>query len=131
MAWERMATQEKQEAELDDLVLSLARMAPAIKSVQQIADANLGDTATEMLNLIEDGSLFILNYKSQTILGTVPAKAWRSMSDSNVQDQINDLVGKFNRLREEFDTRVGTQTLVLGAETLEVGTQALAAVHSN
>ncbi|KAG9074979.1 hypothetical protein FRC06_010347, partial [Ceratobasidium sp. 370] len=122
-----MEKQEKQDAELDELVQSLARMTPAIESVQQIADANLEDTATEMLNLIEDASLFILNYKSQTIFdltGAVPAKAWRSMRDSSVQDEINELVSKFKRLREEFDTRVGTQIL-------QVATKTHAAVHSN
>ncbi|KAG8704302.1 hypothetical protein FRC08_002303 [Ceratobasidium sp. 394] len=133
-AWEHMEKLEKQDAELDDLVLSLARMTPAIESVQQIADANLEDTATEMLNLIEDASLFILSYKSQTVF----EKAWQSTVNSNTRDQINDVVNKFRRLKEEFDTRVGTQTLVVGqetlavgVETLKVGAQVLAAVHSN
>ncbi|KAG9077845.1 hypothetical protein FS749_010211 [Ceratobasidium sp. UAMH 11750] len=148
---QHMEKLEKQDAELDDLVLSLARMTPAIESVQQIADANLEDTATEMLNLIEDASLFILSYKSQTVFGaceqgkvntrshsSVPEKAWQSTVNSNTRDQINNVVNKFRRLKEEFDTRVGTQTLVVGqetlavgVETLKVGAQALAAVHSN
>ncbi|KAG8719047.1 hypothetical protein FRC08_003792 [Ceratobasidium sp. 394] len=68
-AWEHMEKQEKQAAELDDLVQSLARMAPTIESVQRIADANLGDTTTAILNLIEDASLFILNYKSRNAFG--------------------------------------------------------------
>ncbi|KAG8732043.1 hypothetical protein FRC10_001282 [Ceratobasidium sp. 414] len=126
-AWEHMEKQEKQDTELDDLVQSFARMTPTIESVRQIANANLEDTATEMLNLIEDASLFILNYKSQANL----ERTWRSMIDSRTQDQTGDLITKFTRLKEEFDTRVGTQTLAVGAETLKVGTEALAAVHSN
>ena len=64
-----MEQQEKRAAELDDLVRSLARTSPTIESVQRIADANLGDTVMAMLNLIEDASLFILNYKSRNAFG--------------------------------------------------------------
>ncbi|KAG9074611.1 hypothetical protein FRC06_010571, partial [Ceratobasidium sp. 370] len=129
-----MENQEKQDAELDNLVLSLARMTPAVESVRQIADPNLEDTATEMLKLIEDASLFILNYKSRTILG----KTWYSIVNSSAQDEISDLVNKFTRLKGECDTRVGTQTLIVGAETLavgaetlQVGTRTLNTIHSN
>ncbi|KAG8692328.1 hypothetical protein FRC08_009843 [Ceratobasidium sp. 394] len=82
-------------------------MAPTIESVQRIADANLGDTVTAMLNLIEDASLFILNYKSRNAF----AQTLHSIIDSAAQDRIRDFIQQFRNLREEFDSRVGTQTL--------------------
>ncbi|KAG8717427.1 hypothetical protein FRC08_007514 [Ceratobasidium sp. 394] len=106
-AWEHMEKQEKQAAELEDLVQSLARMVPTIESVQRIADANLGDTVAAMLDLIEDTSLFILNYKSRNAF----AQTLYSIVDSTAQDRIQDFVRGFRNLREEFDSRVGTQTL--------------------
>jgi hypothetical protein len=40
-------------------------MTPSIKSVEELADANLRETIEEMLRLIEDASLFILGYESR------------------------------------------------------------------
>jgi hypothetical protein len=60
---------EKQDADLNDLVENLARMTPSIKSVEEVADANLEETVTGMLNLIEDASLFILSYESRSSWG--------------------------------------------------------------
>jgi hypothetical protein len=40
-------------------------MTPSIKSVEDLADANVEETVTAMLNLIEDASLFISGYKSR------------------------------------------------------------------
>jgi hypothetical protein len=55
--------------DLNDLVENLARMTPSIKSIEELADANLEETVTAMLNLIEDASLFILSYESRSSLG--------------------------------------------------------------
>jgi hypothetical protein len=41
-------------------------MTPSIESVEELADANLEETVTAMLNLIEDASLFILSYESRS-----------------------------------------------------------------
>ncbi|KAG8717422.1 hypothetical protein FRC08_007509 [Ceratobasidium sp. 394] len=65
-AWEHLEKQEKQDAEINGFVEQLARMTPTIKSVQDVADANLEDTITAMSNLFEDASLFILNYRSRS-----------------------------------------------------------------
>ncbi|KAG8729085.1 hypothetical protein FRC10_004305 [Ceratobasidium sp. 414] len=106
-AWEHMEQLEKQAADLDNLVQSLARMTLTIESVQKIADANLGDTVMAMLNLIEDASLFILNYKSRSGF----AQTFYSIMDPTAQNRIQDFVQQFKILREEFDSRAGIQVL--------------------
>jgi hypothetical protein len=54
---------------LNNLVDNLARMTPSIKSIEELADVNLRETITEMLRLIEDASLFILDYESRSSWG--------------------------------------------------------------
>jgi hypothetical protein len=66
---QRIEQQEKQDVDLNDFVKGLAGMTPSISIVTELADANLGETVTAMLNLIEDASLFILNYKSRSTWG--------------------------------------------------------------
>jgi hypothetical protein len=54
---------------LNNLVDNLARMTPSIRSVEELADADLMETIAEMLRLIEDVSLFILNYELRSSWG--------------------------------------------------------------
>ncbi|KAG9093275.1 hypothetical protein FS749_014702 [Ceratobasidium sp. UAMH 11750] len=119
-AWQHLEKQEKQDKDIHDFVEQLARMTPTIKSVQDVADAHLQDTIADMLNLIEDASLFILGYRSRSIWG----RAFSGFIDSSVQDRTKDLIENFGKLREEFDRRVGTQTL-------KVGTRAFATIRSD
>ncbi|KAG8727842.1 hypothetical protein FRC10_005571, partial [Ceratobasidium sp. 414] len=100
-------TQEKQDAKLCELVEKIAGMIPSVESVRKIADADLTQTVISMLNLVEDVSLFILNSRSRGSL----EQAFRSTFGSTAEDQIDIFVGKFKRLKGEFDTRVGVQAL--------------------
>ncbi|KAG8783335.1 hypothetical protein FRC12_019849 [Ceratobasidium sp. 428] len=108
MAWERVEKQEEQDDTLNDLIDRLAKLTPTIKSVQDVANANLESTVTAMLNLIEDASLFILKYKSQS--------TWEhilySTIDSATQDRIRDILDRFKKLKEEYDRKVAAQTLI-------------------
>ncbi|KAG9126262.1 hypothetical protein FRC07_004185 [Ceratobasidium sp. 392] len=106
-AWEHLEQQEKQDVELGELVKSLARMIPSVKSIKSLADENLGETVTDMLNLIEDVSLFILNCRPRGSF----ERAWRSAISSEVQEQSQAYIAKFKELRKEFDTRVNVQAL--------------------
>ncbi|KAG8796691.1 hypothetical protein FRC12_005785 [Ceratobasidium sp. 428] len=108
MAWERIERQEEQDDSLTDLIEQLAKLTPTIKSVQDVANANLENTVTAMLNLIEDASLLVLRYKSQS--------AWKRILyptiDSTTKDHTRDILYKFRRLKEEYDTEVEAQTLI-------------------
>ncbi|KAG8711267.1 hypothetical protein FRC08_016095 [Ceratobasidium sp. 394] len=106
-AWEYLETQEKQHAKLCELVENIAGMIPSVESIRGLADANLAQTVMEMLNLIEDVSLFVLNFKSQGSL----ERAFRSAFSSTAQEQMDLFVSRFKRLRGDFDTRVQVQTL--------------------
>ncbi|KAG8792121.1 hypothetical protein FRC12_007121 [Ceratobasidium sp. 428] len=108
MAWERVEKQEEQDDTLDDLIEQLAKLTPTIKSVRDVANANLEGTVTAMLNLIEDASLFILKYKSQSIWEHILYSA----IGSTAQDRIRDILDEFKKLKEEYDRKVATQTLV-------------------
>ncbi|KAG8717076.1 hypothetical protein FRC09_014771 [Ceratobasidium sp. 395] len=105
---ERIEKQEEQDDTLNDLIEQLAELTPTIKSVQDVANANLESTVTAMLNLIEDASLFILKYKSHT--------TWEhilySTIDSTTKDRIRDILDRFKRLKKEYDTKVDAQTLI-------------------
>ncbi|KAG9088388.1 hypothetical protein FS749_002210 [Ceratobasidium sp. UAMH 11750] len=105
-AWERLEQQDQQDTDINNFVENLARMIPSIESVERLADARLAETVMAMLNLIEDASLFILNFKSRNPW----ARILYSATDSTPQEQMEAFVVNFKRLREEFDTRVGVQT---------------------
>ncbi|KAG9097829.1 hypothetical protein FRC06_007134 [Ceratobasidium sp. 370] len=106
-AWEYLEEQEKQDAKIYELIENIAGMIPSVESVRDLADANLKQTVMAMLNLIEDVSLFILKFRTHGSLERV----FRSAFTPTVQDQMDDFVGKFRRLRKEFDTRVSVQAL--------------------
>ncbi|KAG9085562.1 hypothetical protein FRC07_013346, partial [Ceratobasidium sp. 392] len=65
-ALQHLETQNQQDADLDAFLEDLTRTAPSIESVKHLADARLTETALEMLNLIEDISLFVLGFKSRS-----------------------------------------------------------------
>ncbi|QRV73267.1 hypothetical protein RhiJN_01281 [Ceratobasidium sp. AG-Ba] len=110
MAWEYLENQMQPDEILDDLVNQLGRIVPTITSVQDIANADLGDTLTAMLNLVEDASLLILNYRSHRP---------RALN-SATQDRIRNIVNTFMNLRAEFDNRVGAQALIIAQSALSL-----------
>ncbi|KAG8723753.1 hypothetical protein FRC09_001900 [Ceratobasidium sp. 395] len=108
MAWERIEKQEEQDHTLNNLIEQLAELTPTIESVQYVANANLESTVTAMLNLIEDASLLILRYKSQnTREHMVYYRVY-----STTQDRTRDILDRFRKLKEEYDTKVAAQTLI-------------------
>ncbi|KAG9126198.1 hypothetical protein FRC07_004489 [Ceratobasidium sp. 392] len=68
-AWEHLERQEKQDEDLNMLVKQMRRAVPSVNSVQDIADDNLKETVMGILNLIEDVSLFILNFRTGGSIG--------------------------------------------------------------
>ncbi|KAG9103299.1 hypothetical protein FRC06_011491, partial [Ceratobasidium sp. 370] len=104
-AWEHLEQQAQLDANLDELIKSLARTIPSVDSVKDLADDNLGETVVDMLNLVEDVSLFILNFKPRR------GFAWRAGVGSDVQEKTQAYIAKFEDLRKEFDTRVNVQSL--------------------
>ncbi|KAG8686051.1 hypothetical protein FRC09_014379 [Ceratobasidium sp. 395] len=106
-AWEHLEQQEKQDTELNELVKRLARMIPSVESIKGLADNNLKETVMDMLNLIEDMSLFILNTRPRGSF----ERAWRAAISSEIQEQSEAYIAKFKELRREFDSRVGVQAL--------------------
>ncbi|KAG8679023.1 hypothetical protein FRC08_017282, partial [Ceratobasidium sp. 394] len=107
-AWECLEAQDEQNKKLNKLVKDLAGMIPSLELVKRFANANLGETVMAMLDLIEDVSLFILSFYSRSSWAQVLSFG---PFDSGVQDQIEAFIVKFERLRKEFDTRMGAQTL--------------------
>ncbi|KAG8704636.1 hypothetical protein FRC08_002124, partial [Ceratobasidium sp. 394] len=106
-AWEHLERQEKEDAELSELVKGLARMIPSVQSVKNIANNNLRETVMNMLDLIEDVSFFILKTRPRSSL----ERALRAVVSSEVQERAQAFITKFRDLRAEFDTRVSVQTL--------------------
>ncbi|KAG8724799.1 hypothetical protein FRC09_013985 [Ceratobasidium sp. 395] len=107
-AWKHLEEQQKQDEDLNTLVKKIERMVPSVDSVREIADDNLKKTVTDMLHLIEDVSLFILNYKSGSPIG----RALRAVVRSDVQEQVQEFITQFSDLKEEFDRRKSDQILL-------------------
>ncbi|KAG9087270.1 hypothetical protein FRC06_002620 [Ceratobasidium sp. 370] len=94
-AWQHLEAQDRQDTDINNLVENLASMIPALESVKRLAEANLAETVMAMLNLIEDVSLFILNYKSRNIW----ARALYSVVEPTPQEQMGTFTTRFKRLR--------------------------------
>ncbi|KAG9119981.1 hypothetical protein FRC07_004714, partial [Ceratobasidium sp. 392] len=121
---------EKYDAQLNELVETIAGMIPAIELVKGLAKATLSRTVIAMLDLIEDISLFILN---STPRGSLE-RAWRSLVSSEVHDKTQAYITKFKALRSEFNTMVGVQQLVESTkehQAAEVERQATEAKRMN
>jgi hypothetical protein len=69
---QNLEQQDKQDEDINNLVEGLASIIPSVESVGRLADADLRKTVTAMLNLIEDASLFIVNYRSRSSWGEMP-----------------------------------------------------------
>ncbi|KAG9124994.1 hypothetical protein FRC07_009421, partial [Ceratobasidium sp. 392] len=106
-AWECLEKEERLDANLNELLESIAGIKPSIESVKDLADNDLTRTVTAMLTLIEDVSLFVLKYKSRGSL----EQAFRVTLSSILREKTEGFVDRFRRLRQDFDTQVGVQTL--------------------
>ncbi|KAG9091442.1 hypothetical protein FRC06_000561 [Ceratobasidium sp. 370] len=117
-AWELLAEQDKQNEDIHKLVEDLAKMIPPVESVKHLANANLGQTVMDMLNLIEDVSLFILRFYSRSYRTKMISF---SIFDSGPPDPTQEFIEKFKSLKEEFETRMAAQTLetVQALDTLQ------------
>ncbi|QRW11285.1 hypothetical protein RhiLY_10284 [Ceratobasidium sp. AG-Ba] len=109
-AWECLRERENHE-QLDDLAKNIASMIPSVESIKAIADPSLMETVTNMMNLVEDMSLYILNCDPKKLF---ERKIRRAINFGD-QDPIQRVVSDFKRLRKEFDTRVAVHALRAGA----------------
>ncbi|KAG8775427.1 hypothetical protein FRC12_001492, partial [Ceratobasidium sp. 428] len=97
---------DKQDKNLYELVKRLASMAPSIEAVSDLADESLKETVMDMLDLIEDVSVFILSRRRSDTL-----QRWRSAIDPDQEEQVQKYIVKFEELRGLLDTRIGVQGL--------------------
>ncbi|QRV77759.1 hypothetical protein RhiJN_05774 [Ceratobasidium sp. AG-Ba] len=106
-AWEHFEAQEQQSATVDDLLTSLGSVIPSAESVKHVAGTNLRETLTEIEKLVEDASIYILGVRSRSRSG---GSVYRMIS-SGTPDQLDALVRRSQRLRQEFEERMIAQTL--------------------
>ncbi|QRV93345.1 hypothetical protein RhiJN_21363 [Ceratobasidium sp. AG-Ba] len=106
-AWEQIEQQDRLETELKGCIQAIADMIPSIEDVKPIAKTSLAETAQEMSDLIEDISLFVLNYQSQNAW----RRLWSSTVGSSPQERVQNFSDALERLRKTFDTKVSVQTL--------------------
>ncbi|KAG9087379.1 hypothetical protein FRC06_002578 [Ceratobasidium sp. 370] len=111
-AWERLEEQSKLNDDIQRLIRDLARLAPSLELVKRFANTILKETVTDVLNLIEDVSLFIL--------GCYPrdsrASLWSLILPSSPKDRIDAFTERFTRLRDEFQMRMIAQLIVTAEE---------------
>ncbi|KAG9092213.1 hypothetical protein FS749_015913 [Ceratobasidium sp. UAMH 11750] len=107
-AWELLEEQDKHNDDIHKLVEDLARMIPPVESVKRLANTNLGQTVMEMLNLIEDVSLFIARSHPQSYRTQILSSR---IFGSDPPDPTREFVEKLKSLKEEFDRRMAAQTL--------------------
>ncbi|QRW00934.1 hypothetical protein RhiJN_28952 [Ceratobasidium sp. AG-Ba] len=106
-AWENLQSQEKEDEMLEDLLEDLSITIPTIESVRSIAETNLKETVMDMLRLIEDVLVFVLGTQPNNRL----ERARSSFLSSGTQRQVDMLVKRSERLRREFNERIGAQNL--------------------
>ncbi|KAG8741983.1 hypothetical protein FRC10_002141 [Ceratobasidium sp. 414] len=102
-----LGQQRRQNIALNDLVERLAAIAPSLHSAEELANADLGRTITDMLYLIEDVSVFILGYRSDGSF----AQSMYSPFKSSTQETANAFIDRFQRLKDGFDRGIHLQTL--------------------
>ncbi|QRW11283.1 hypothetical protein RhiLY_10282 [Ceratobasidium sp. AG-Ba] len=106
-AWEQFRAQEQQTPMFDYLLENLASLLPTVESVRKLADANLTETLTEIENLVEDTSVFVLGVQSRS---RSERTLHRIFGDAR-QERPDGLMKRMKRLRAEFHERVAAQTL--------------------
>ena len=74
--------QEQCDASVEELVVGLAGMLPIAERVKKAAELpQLQDTVTKMMNLIEDASRFVVEYKSDGGPGRHPCASHETNTD--------------------------------------------------
>ncbi|KAF8597312.1 hypothetical protein BDV93DRAFT_372673, partial [Ceratobasidium sp. AG-I] len=122
IAWNTLEKQEECDESVEKLVVGLAAMLPFVDQVDKAAKSpQLRRTVMSMMNLIEDASIFVVEYKSDG----GPVKGLRAVVGSKAQDQVQDLLDMFCNVKEEFDRGVDVQTL----ETVEATHETVVAVQ--
>ncbi|KAG8741723.1 hypothetical protein FRC10_002550 [Ceratobasidium sp. 414] len=113
-AWETLKKQDQCDALVAKLVTEMGDVLPHVAAIEDHAKlAKLQDTIKEMLLLVEDASRFIIGYKSNG----AAVRAVLAFVSSTAQDQVDEFVGRFSRLKENFDRGIATQ-VVQRVETL-------------
>ncbi|KAF8597322.1 hypothetical protein BDV93DRAFT_527490, partial [Ceratobasidium sp. AG-I] len=108
IAWDTFEKQEQCDANVERLVVGLAGMLPFVNQVEEAAKlSQLQKTVATMMSLIEDALVFVVQYRSDG--GSL--QSLRAFVSSKAQDQVQDLLDKFQRLKEDFDRGVGVQAL--------------------
>ncbi|QRW00933.1 hypothetical protein RhiJN_28951 [Ceratobasidium sp. AG-Ba] len=108
-AWENLDSQEREHEILDDLLEDLSRTIPTIDSVKSVADTNLKETVIDILRLIEDVLAFVLG--AQSARGNRLGRVRSNLLNSGTQREVDTLVKRSERLRREFNERIGAQNL--------------------
>ncbi|KAF8602032.1 hypothetical protein BDV93DRAFT_557803, partial [Ceratobasidium sp. AG-I] len=108
VAWETLEKQERCDESVEKLLVDLAGMLPMIERVKKAAKLpELRDTVQTLMNLIEDASRFVIEYRTDG----GPVQSLCAVVGSKAQDQVQDLRDKFQHLQEDFDRGVVVQML--------------------
>ncbi|KAG9122133.1 hypothetical protein FRC07_001623 [Ceratobasidium sp. 392] len=105
-AWEKLEAEEKCDASIETLVEGLSAILPFVEIVKKAAKLpHLQTTIVSLLNLIEDASRFIAEYK----LDGAVVPTLRALVSSSAQGQVDKLLGKLQDLKEAFDRGINVQ----------------------
>ncbi|KAG8694795.1 hypothetical protein FRC08_008255 [Ceratobasidium sp. 394] len=113
-AWETLKEQDRCDALIAKLVTEMGDVLPHVAAVKDYANlSNLQGTLKELLLLVEDASRFVVEYKSDG----AAVRAIRAFLSSSAQDQVDEFIDRFRKLKENFDRGMTTQ-VVQGVDTL-------------
>ncbi|KAG9123624.1 hypothetical protein FRC07_014479 [Ceratobasidium sp. 392] len=99
-ALETLKKQDQCEAMVAKLVNEMGDVLSYVVAVEDHAKlAKLQDTIKELLELVEDASRFVIEYKSNG----AAVRAARAFVSLSAQDQVDGFVDRFARLKESFD----------------------------
>ncbi|QRV84689.1 hypothetical protein RhiJN_12705 [Ceratobasidium sp. AG-Ba] len=99
-AWQQIEEQERRDETLHAIVGGLIRLKPSIDRIKKLAKNDLKETVTDIVNLIEDVSVFVLSSRSSSRFAQVFLNA------SNVDEALNKFDKRFKDLKDEFDRRL-------------------------
>ncbi|KAG9126118.1 hypothetical protein FRC07_004798 [Ceratobasidium sp. 392] len=105
-AVETLKEREQCDLLVSKLVTEMGDVLPDVAAFENHAKiTNLQGTVKEILLLVEDASLFVIEYKSDG----AAVRAVRAFASPSAQDQVNRFIDDFGRLKEIFARRVITQ----------------------
>ncbi|KAF8599427.1 WD40 repeat-like protein [Ceratobasidium sp. AG-I] len=107
-AWEKLKEQEECDNNVASLATGLGDMLPVIEATTSVAKlAMLKDTIGDMLKLVEDASLFIIEYQSNG----AAVRVARAFVSSTAQGQVDEFLSQLSDLKEKFDRGMVTQVV--------------------